>query len=156
MSTHSFEIRNICSSTQARTAVIDMLHGKVQTPIFLPVGSQATVRALTPGDLDEIGIKMILCNAYHLYLRPGIDVIERAGGLHKFMVWDKPILTDSGGYQIFSLSSFRNITGDGVVFRSHIDGSEHRISPEYVISLQEKLGSDIMMVLAVCPERSAR
>jgi len=133
-----------------------MLHGKVQTPIFLPVGTQATVRTLTPGDLDEIGIKMILCNAYHLYLRPGIDIIEKAGGLHKFMVWDKPILTDSGGYQIFSLSSFRNITDDGVVFRSHLDGSEHRISPEYVVSLQEKLGSDIMMVLDVCPETSAR
>ena len=156
MSTPSFKVKSNCPSTQARAAVMDMLHGKVQTPIFLPVGSQATVRALTPGDLDEIGIKMILCNAYHLYLRPGIEVIEKAGGLHRFMAWDKPILTDSGGYQIFSLSSFRNITEDGVVFRSHIDGSEHRISPEYVISLQEKLGSDIMMVLDVCPESSAR
>jgi queuine tRNA-ribosyltransferase len=156
MSTPSFKVINNCSSTQARTAVMDMLHGKVQTPIFLPVGTQATVRALTPGDLDEIGIKMILCNAYHLYLRPGIDVIEKAGGLHRFMAWDKPILTDSGGYQIFSLSSFRNVTDDGVVFRSHIDGSEHRISPEYAISLQEKLGSDIIMALDVCPESSAR
>jgi queuine tRNA-ribosyltransferase len=156
MSAPIFELKGICASTQARTGVLEMLHGQVQTPIFLPVGSQATVRALTPGDLDEIGIKMILCNAYHLYLRPGIDVIEKAGGLHRFMVWDKPILTDSGGYQIFSLSSFRNITDEGVVFRSHIDGSERRISPEYVISLQEKLGSDIMMVLDVCPESSAR
>ena len=133
-----------------------MLHGEVQTPIFLPVGSQATVRALTPGDLDEIGIKMVLCNAYHLYLRPGIEIIEKSGGLHRFMRWDKPILTDSGGYQIFSLSSFRNITDDGVVFRSHIDGREHRMSPENVILLQEKLGSDIMMVLDVCPETSAK
>ncbi len=99
---------------------------------------------------------MILCNAYHLYLRPGIEIIEKSGGLHRFMRWDKPILTDSGGYQIFSLSSFRNITDDGVVFRSHIDGSEHRMSPENVILLQEKLGSDIMMVLDVCPETSAK
>jgi queuine tRNA-ribosyltransferase len=156
MSAAPFEVKTVCPSTRARIATLDMLHGQVQTPIFLPVGTQATVRALTPGDLDEIGIKMILCNAYHLYLRPGIDVIEKAGGLHRFMAWDKPILTDSGGYQIFSLSSFRNVTDDGVVFRSHIDGSEHRISPEYAISLQEKLGSDIMMVLDVCPESSAR
>jgi len=132
------------------------LHGIIQTPIFLPVGSQATVRALTPQDLDEIGIKMILCNAYHLYLRPGINIIEKAGRLHQFMGWDKPILTDSGGYQIFSLSSFRNITQDGVIFRSHIDGSEHSISPEYSMLLQEKLGADIIMALDVCAEGSAR
>ena len=99
---------------------------------------------------------MILCNAYHLYLRPGVEIIEKAGGLHKFMAWDKPILTDSGGYQIFSLSSFRKITTDGVVFRSHIDGSEHHISPENAISLQEKLGADIIMALDVCPESMAR
>ena len=133
-----------------------MLHGKVQTPIFLPVGSQATVRALTPGDLEEIGIKMILCNAYHLYLRPGVGTIEKAGGLHSFMDWDRPILTDSGGYQIFSLSSFRQINREGVTFRSHIDGSEHRLTPESVVRLQEKLGSDIMMVLDVCPETTAK
>jgi len=132
------------------------LHGKVQTPVFLPVGSQATVRSLTPGDLDEIGIKMILCNAYHLYLRPGVDLIVKAGGLHKFMGWDKPILTDSGGYQIFSLSAFRKIAEDGVVFRSHIDGSEHRITPEKAVGIQQELGADIIMVLDVCPDSGSK
>ncbi len=156
MSNRIFQLQVTCTESRARLAELEMLHGKVQTPIFLPVGSQATVRALTPGDLEEIGIKMILCNAYHLYLRPGIEIIEKAGGLHKFMSWDKPILTDSGGYQIFSLSSFRKITTDGVVFRSHIDGSEHHISPEYAVSLQEKLGADIIMALDVCPESTAR
>ncbi|MBN1376236.1 MAG: tRNA guanosine(34) transglycosylase Tgt [Dehalococcoidia bacterium] len=152
----TFSTIDNCPSTAARTAHLKMLHGEVQTPIFLPVGTQATVRAVTPSDLEEIGIKMILCNAYHLYLRPGVEIIEKAGGLHKFMAWDKPILTDSGGYQIFSLSSFRKITDDGAVFRSHIDGSEHHLSPENVVALQEKLGSDIMMVLDVCPETTAR
>ena len=151
MSDNLFKVVNHCTSTNARLAELALLHGTVQTPVFLPVGSQATVRSLTPGDLEEIGIKMILCNAYHLYLRPGVEVIGKAGGLHKFMGWDKPILTDSGGYQIFSLSSFRNITDDGVTFRSHIDGSEHHITPEYAIRLQERLGADIIMTLDVCP-----
>ncbi|MBN1376148.1 MAG: tRNA guanosine(34) transglycosylase Tgt [Dehalococcoidia bacterium] len=152
----TFSIINNCPSTSARTARLNTLHGEVQTPIFLPVGTQATVRAVTPDDLEEIGIRMILCNAYHLYLRPSVDVIEKAGGLHRFMAWDRPILTDSGGYQIFSLSSLRKVTDDGAVFRSHIDGSEHRLSPENVVALQEKLGSDIMMVLDVCPETTAK
>ncbi len=152
----TFKLQATCSKSKARLAELNMLHGKVQTPIFLPVGSQATVRSLTPQDLEKIGIRMILCNSYHLYLRPGVEIIEKAGGLHKFMAWDKPILTDSGGYQIFSLSSFRKITLDGVLFRSHIDGSEHHISPEYAISLQEKLGADIIMVLDVCPEGTAK
>jgi len=131
------------------------LHGIVTTPVFLPVGSQATVRSLTTGDLEDMGIKMVLCNAYHLYLRPGIDVIDKSGGLHKFMNWRGPILTDSGGYQIFSLSSFRKLTDEGVVFRSHIDGSEHSITPESSMSTQEKLGADIIMALDVCPESTA-
>ncbi len=151
-----FKLQASSPGTKARVAEMSMLHGKVQTPIFLPVGSQATVRALTPQDLEEIGIRMILCNSYHLYLRPGVQVIEKAGGLHKFMAWDRPILTDSGGYQIFSLSSFRKITPEGVTFRSHIDGSEHHISPESAISLQENLGADIIMVLDVCPESTAK
>jgi queuine tRNA-ribosyltransferase len=128
----------------------------VATPIFLPVGSQATVRTLTPHDLDSIGIKMVLCNSYHLYLRPGVDVITQAGGLHKFMSWDKPILTDSGGYQIFSLSSLRDISEDGVQFRSHVDGSRHKLTPESAIMLQEALGADIIMALDVCPESNAK
>jgi queuine tRNA-ribosyltransferase len=155
MAAQTFKVQATSSTSRARLGELNMLHGKVQTPIFLPVGSQATVRALTPQDLEDIGIRMILCNSYHLYLRPGIEIIEKAGGLHQFMAWDKPILTDSGGYQIFSLSSFRKITSDGVVFRSHIDGSEHHISPEYTISLQEKLGADIIMALDVCPESTA-
>ncbi len=156
MAAQIFKVQATSSTSRARLAELNMLHGKVQTPIFLPVGSQATVRALTPQDLEDIGIRMILCNSYHLYLRPGIEIIEKAGGVHQFMAWDKPILTDSGGYQIFSLSSFRKITSDGVVFRSHIDGSEHHISPEYAISLQEKLGADIIMALDVCPGSTAK
>ena len=155
MSEQIFEITSICDTTRARVASLATLHGTVSTPIFLPVGSQATVRSLTTGDMEEMGIKMVLCNAYHLYLRPGIDVIEKAGGLHKFMNWRGPILTDSGGYQIFSLSSLRKVTDGGVVFRSHIDGSEHSITPESAVSMQEKLGADIIMALDVCPESTA-
>jgi queuine tRNA-ribosyltransferase len=155
MSARIFEITVKCGASDARVARLSTLHGTLPTPIFLPVGSQATVRTLTTPDLDEIGVKMILCNAYHLYLRPGIDVIEKAGGLHSFMNWQGPILTDSGGYQVFSLSSFRKVTEGGVVFRSHIDGSEHSITPESSVDMQEKLGADIIMVLDVCPESAA-
>lgn len=155
MSGKIFEIKDECGTSGARVAGMSTLHGPVSTPIFLPVGSQATVRSLATSDLEEIGVKMVLCNSYHLYLRPGIDVIEKAGGLHSFMNWSRPILTDSGGYQIFSLSSFRKLTDAGVVFRSHIDGSEHSITPESAVSMQEKLGADIIMVLDVCPESTA-
>jgi len=155
MSGQIFEIKAECGTGGARIASLATLHGTVTTPIFLPVGSQATVKSLTTADLEEIGIKMILCNAYHLYLRPGIDVIERAGGLHSFMNWSGPILTDSGGYQVFSLSTLRKVTDEGVVFRSHIDGSEHSITPESAVSMQEKLGADIIMALDVCPESTA-
>ena len=156
MSPNYFIVTTTCANTQARLGELDTLHGKVQTPVFLPVGSQATVRSLTPQDLEEIGIEMILCNTYHLYLRPGIEIIEQSGGLHHFMRWERPILTDSGGYQIFSLSSFRKISESGVTFRSHIDGSEHHITPEYATLLQEKLGCDVIMVLDVCPENTER
>ena len=155
MSNNPFNVLTRCLSSRARLATLSTMHGSVKTPIFLPVGSQATVRALTPQDLDEIGIDMILCNAYHLYLRPGVETLEESGGLHKFMGWAKPILTDSGGYQVFSLSSFAKIDGDGVAFRSHVDGSEHRISPESATAMQEKMGADIIMALDVCPESSA-
>ena len=150
-----FKLLNKCGGSGARLAEMTTLHGTVPTPIFLPVGSQATVRSLTTSDLDEIGVRMVLCNAYHLYLRPGIDIIEKAGGLHSFMKWPGPILTDSGGYQVFSLSSFRKLTDGGVVFRSHIDGSEHSITPESAVSMQEVLGADIIMVLDVCPGSDA-
>jgi len=126
-------------------------HGAVATPVFLPVGSQGAVKTLTPEEVKDIGMSMVLANTYHLYLRPGIAAIEKAGGLHKFMGWDGAILTDSGGYQIFSLASLRQVNDEGVIFRSHIDGSQHLISPELVIQFQEALGADVIMVLDECP-----
>jgi queuine tRNA-ribosyltransferase len=123
----------------------------VSTPAFLPVASQGTVKTLTPEELKDIGIAIILGNTYHLYLRPGIDTIENLGGLHRYMVWDGPILTDSGGYQVFSLARMCQVTDDGVTFRSHIDGSEHQLTPELVIEFQQNLGADIIMTLDECP-----
>jgi len=127
----------------------------VPTPAFLPVASQGTVKALTPEELKDIGVTIVLSNTYHLYLRPGIDVIEKLGGLHRYMGWDGPILTDSGGYQVFSLARLCKVTDDGVTFRSHIDGSEHRLTPERVIEFQQKLGADIIMMLDECPAYDA-
>ncbi len=121
------------------------------TPVFLPVGSQGTVKTLTPDELKALGVPIILANTYHLYLRPGINVIESMGGLHKFMAWDGPILTDSGGYQVFSLAPLRQVSDEGVIFRSHIDGSQHHITPELIIQFQEALDTDIIMVLDECP-----
>ncbi len=140
-----------CPNTLARAGELITSHGTVPTPVFLPVGSQATVKTLTPDELKKIGVPMILANTYHLYLRPGITTIEKMGGLHKFMGWDGAVLTDSGGYQIFSLAPLRQVSDDGVIFRSHIDGSEHFITPELVIQFQETLGADIIMVLDECP-----
>jgi queuine tRNA-ribosyltransferase len=145
-----FRLIQTVSDSAARAGELVMPHGRVPTPVFLPVGSQATVRTLTPCDLREIGLRMILANTYHLYLRPGIDVIEKMGGLHRFMAWDGAILVDSGGYQVFSLAPLRRVSDDGVTFRSHIDGSEHFITPELVIQLQEALGADIIMALDEC------
>ena len=125
--------------------------GVVATPVFMPVGTYATVKTLTPEDLQELGAGIILSNIYHLYLRPGIETIAALGGLHRFMHWDRPILTDSGGYQIFSLAPFRRITDEGVTFRSHLDGSSHFLTPERVVGLQEALGVDIMICLDECP-----
>jgi len=137
-------------ATRARLGVLHTPHGDVPTPVFCPVGTQATVKALSPRDLRDVGATMILANTYHLYLRPGVDRIARLGGLHRFMAWDGPILTDSGGYQVFSLKDLRRVDDDGVTFRSHIDGSQHRFTPEKVVALQEELGSDIAMVLDEC------
>lgn len=147
----SFELTATCSQTGARAGVITTPHGEVPTPAFMPVGTQASVKALTPDDVSNLGAKMVLGNTYHLYLRPGIDVIERLGGLHRFMGWPGPILTDSGGYQVFSLGHLRQVSDAGVRFRSHHDGSEHFITPELVIRFQEALGSDIIMPLDECP-----
>jgi queuine tRNA-ribosyltransferase len=141
--------------TQARLGKLIASHGVVPTPAFLPVASQGTVKALTPEELKDIGINIILSNTYHLYLRPGIDVVQKLGGLHRFMSWDGPILTDSGGYQVFSLARLCRVTDDGVTFRSHIDGSEHHLTPELVIELQQKLGADIIMTLDECPAPDA-
>jgi len=129
---------------------LELPHGAVETPVFMPVGTNGTVKALTREDLKEIGFQIILSNTYHLYLRPGMDVIAAARGLHRFMGWDRNILTDSGGFQVFSLAPFRKITAEGIKFRSHIDGSYHFLSPENVVELQTILGSDIQMQLDVC------
>ncbi|HEY6008779.1 MAG TPA: tRNA guanosine(34) transglycosylase Tgt, partial [Geobacteraceae bacterium] len=125
--------------------------GTVETPAFMPVGTQATVKAMTPEELDGIGAEIILGNTYHLFLRPGHELVRELGGLHKFMHWDRPILTDSGGYQVFSLSDMRKIGEEGVTFRSHLDGTSHLFTPERVVEVQESLGSDVMMVLDECP-----
>jgi queuine tRNA-ribosyltransferase len=143
-----FTLLKTCGT--ARVGELYTSHGIIPTPVFLPVGSQATVRTLTPQEIKDLGYKMVLANTYHLYLRPGIDVIEKLGGLHRFMAWDGAILTDSGGYQVFSLAPFCKITDEGVAFRSHIDGSNHFLTPELAIMYQEALGSDIMMVLDHC------
>jgi len=146
-----FHLIKTCPDGKARAGELVTPHGNVPTPVFLPVGSQATVKTLTPEELKEIGIPMVLANTYHLYLRPGIGVIEKMGGLHKFMAWDRPILTDSGGYQIFSLAALRRVSDEGVLFRSHIDGSEHFLTPELTIQFQEALGADVIMTLDECP-----
>ncbi|MBQ7487113.1 MAG: tRNA guanosine(34) transglycosylase Tgt, partial [Clostridia bacterium] len=136
--------------THARRGVLTTPHGEIQTPIFMPVGTQATVKAMTPRELEEIGTQIMLSNTYHLHLRPGEDLIREAGGLHRFMSWNKPILTDSGGFQVFSLASLRKIREEGVSFRSHLDGSAMFMGPEESMAVQEALGSDIAMAFDVC------
>lgn len=145
-----FTVQNTDETTHARVGLISTAHGDVHTPAFMPVGTQATVKSLTPEDLIELGVEIILGNTYHLYLRPGHETIRELGGLHRFMHWDRPILTDSGGYQIFSLGELVTVQEDGITFKSHIDGSKHTLSPEKVIKIQESLGSDIMMCLDEC------
>lgn len=146
-----FSVTHTDSHTRARLGCMMTAHGRVQTPAFMPVATQATVKAMTPRELREIGAEIILANAYHLYLRPGLERIEQAGGLHRFMAWDGPILTDSGGFQVFSLKSLCRLSEQGVEFRSHLDGSVHLLTPESVIRAQERLGVDIAMVLDECP-----
>ncbi|MDR1137419.1 MAG: tRNA guanosine(34) transglycosylase Tgt [Synergistaceae bacterium] len=145
-----FEVTAECPTTGARAGELITPNGMIETPVFMPVGTQATVKAMTPPELDEIGAQIILCNTYHLYLRPGVEVVELAGGLHSFMGWHHPILTDSGGFQVFSLSELRRVTDDGVEFRSHIDGSRHFITPELSMKIQRRLGSDIAMCFDEC------
>ncbi len=148
----SFELQKTDPETGARAGVLHTPHGDILTPVYMPVGTQATVKGLYPRDLKEAGSQIILSNTYHLYMRPGDELIKAAGGLHKFMNWDKPILTDSGGFQVFSLASLNNITDDGVRFSSHVDGSSHFFTPEKAMDIQHNLGSDIIMAFDQCSE----
>lgn len=145
-----YEHIKTCKQSGARLGRLHTPHGVIETPIFMPVGTQATVKTMTPEELKEIGAQIILSNTYHLYMRPGEKLVEKAGGLHSFMNWDRPILTDSGGFQVFSLSKLRDITEEGVTFRSHIDGSKHFISPEKAIEIENALGADIIMAFDEC------
>jgi len=150
MITNIFDIKHKSTDGKSRTGVLHLPHGDVQTPVFMPVGTNATVKALTKDDLEEIGFEIILANTYHLYLRPGSDIIEEAGGLHGFSGWKKNFLTDSGGFQVWSLSKLRKITIEGARFQSNIDGSYHMFTPEKVVDVQAQFNSDIQMQLDVC------
>ena len=152
----TFELQQTDSLSQARTGIIHTDHGDIQTPIFMPVGTEATVKGVHTHELkDDIRAQIILGNTYHLYLRPGIDIIQKAGGLHKFNGFDRPMLTDSGGFQVFSLTNIRKLKEDGCEFRSHIDGSKHFFSPEKVIDIERAIGADIMMAFDECPPGTA-
>ncbi|MCC8037581.1 MAG: tRNA guanosine(34) transglycosylase Tgt [Bacteroidales bacterium] len=147
-----FQLQSTAPGTAARAGLITTAHGQIETPIFMPVGTVGSVKAVHVKELhDEVKAQIILGNTYHLYLRPGVEVLRQAGGLHKFNSWDGPILTDSGGYQVFSLADNRKLTEEGAHFRSHIDGSKHLFTPEKVVDLQRAIGSDIMMALDECP-----
>jgi queuine tRNA-ribosyltransferase len=149
----TFEIVAECSTTRARAGLLHTPHGVIETPVFMPVGTQATVKGLNQRDLaEDLGVKILLANTYHLYLRPGHEPIARMGGLHRFMSWPNAILTDSGGFQVFSLSGLRKITDEGVVFQSHLNGDQHTFTPESTVDAQLAFGSDILMALDECPE----
>lgn len=151
----SYEVKKVCKQSGARIGVFKTPHGEIETPVFMPVGTQATVKGLRPEDLHKLDAQIILSNTYHLYLRPGAEIVKQAGGLHKFMNWNKPILTDSGGFQVFSLSDLNKITDDGVEFSSHISGEKHFFSPEKCIDIQNALGSDIIMAFDECSKYGA-
>ena len=146
----TYELLHIDQTTGARRGVVHTPHGDIQTPIFMPVGTQATVKSMTVEELKENGAQIILSNTYHLYLRPGEKIVKEAGGLHNFMRWDRPILTDCGGFQVFSLSDLRTISEEGVEFKSHLDGSKHFFTPEKVMQIEEDLGADIIMSFDEC------
>lgn len=146
----SFTIEKKCKDTLGRTGMLKTPHGEVKTPVFMPVGTQATVKALTPDQVKEAGAEILLANTYHLYMRPSHELVREAGGLHKFMNWDRPILTDSGGFQVFSLGALRKVTEEGVLFASHLDGSRHMLTPEKAIEIEEALGADIIMAFDEC------
>ena len=147
----TYELLHECKQTGARRGIVHTPHGDIQTPVFMPVGTQATVKSMTPEELkEEVKAEIILSNTYHLYLRPGNKIVKEAGGLHNFMKWDRPILTDCGGFQVFSLSKLRTITEEGVEFKSHLDGSKHMFSPEKVMEIENDLGADIIMSFDEC------
>ena len=147
----TYELLHECKQTGARRGIVHTPHGDIQTPVFMPVGTQATVKSMTPEELkEEVKAEIILSNTYHLYLRPGNKIVKEAGGLHNFMKWDRPILTDCGGFQVFSLSDLRTITEEGVEFKSHLDGSRHMFSPEKVMEIENDLGADIIMSFDEC------
>ncbi len=146
----NFTVLKKDTATRARVGRLETVHGVIETPAFMPVGTQGAVKAVSPRDLKEIGCQILLSNTYHLYLRPGVEVIRDLGGLQRFIAWDGPILTDSGGYQVFSLGALRKISEEGVSFQSHLDGSSHRFTPERIVEIQEALGSDLAMVLDEC------
>ncbi len=150
-----FEVHSRCGDTRARTGTLRLKHGTIQTPVFMPVGTHGSVKAVAPRTLHELGAEIILGNTYHLYLRPGHDLIDSLGGLNQFMSWDRPILTDSGGYQVFSLGELCKVSEDGVRFVSHIDGSKHDFTPELSMAIQGALGSDIAMIFDECLEYPA-
>ncbi len=156
MKTEKFRFELVHEEKTARAGLFLTPHGALETPVFAPVGTQATVKSMTPIQLEEAGATLILANTYHLYLRPGAELVEELGGLHKFMGWTGPILTDSGGFQVFSLSSMRKIDSEGATFRSYIDGSIHRLTPQKAIQIQEKLGADIIMAFDECADPSDR
>lgn len=150
-----FRIIKNCTSSRARLGEIVTNHGRLETPIFMPVGTSAAIKGVSPGEAKDAGVEMVLANTYHLYLRPGHKLIENIGGLHRFMNWSGPILTDSGGFQVYSLSKLRTISPEGVTFRSHLDGSTHFLSPEKVMEIQKSLGADIIMTLDECTPSGA-
>jgi queuine tRNA-ribosyltransferase len=147
----NFEVVARDDSTRARCGLLSTPHGTVETPVFMPVGTQASVKTLSPRELKEAGVQLIIANSYHLYMRPGHELVGKAGGLHDFMGWPRPILTDSGGFQVYSLSDLSVVGEEGVVFSSHLDGSRHTFTPELAVEIQLALGSDILMVLDECP-----
>src|SRR5947209_9632076 len=150
MSTFSFSIDAECPSSWARACTIQTPHGAISTPIFMPVGTQASVKSVSPEELREAGAQIILANTYHLMLRPGSSLIAEFGGLHDFMHWDGPILTDSGGFQVFSLGHLRKLSEEGATFKSHLDGSAHLLTPESVMRIEAELGADIILPLDIC------
>lgn len=155
MEKFSYEVIKQDAKSGARAGILHTPHGDIETPIYMPVGTQATVKGVYPRDLKEAGAQIILANTYHLFMRPGDEIVKNAGGLHKFMNWDKPILTDSGGFQVFSLAKLNNITDEGVIFSSNVDGSKHFITPERAIDIENNLGADIIMAFDQCSEYGA-